>query len=54
MSLQLFRQKQLDIFDVPKSAAHSTLVFKPTVTDDKDDSGTDNVTVEAEEIPQDE
>jgi hypothetical protein len=46
--------KQVDIFDVPESTAHSTLVFKLTVTDDKDDSRTDDVTVEAEQIPQDE
>ena len=46
--------KQVDIFDVPESTAHSTLVFKLTVTDDKDDSGTDDVTVEAEQIPQNE
>lgn len=46
--------KQVDIFDVPESTAHSTLVRKLIVTDDKDDSGTDDVTVEAEQIPQDE
>jgi K319-like protein len=46
--------KQVDIFDVPESTALSTLVFKLTVTDDKDDSGTDDVTVEAEQIPQNE
>ena len=44
---------QVDIFDVPESTAHSTLVCKLIVTDDKDDSGTDDVTVEAEQIPQD-
>ena len=33
--------------------AHSNVVFKLKVTDDKDDSGTDDVTVEAEQIPQD-
>jgi hypothetical protein len=47
-------EKQVTIFDVPESAAHSNIVFKLTFTDDKDDSGTDDVTVEAEYIPQDE
>ncbi|HEY9398563.1 MAG TPA: hypothetical protein VIP29_01565, partial [Nitrososphaeraceae archaeon] len=41
-------------FDVPSSAADSKLVFKLTVTDDKDDSDSDDVTVEVEKIPQDE
>ncbi|MFN2435109.1 MAG: PKD domain-containing protein, partial [Nitrososphaeraceae archaeon] len=46
--------KKVAIFDVPESAADSNLVFKLTVTDDKDDSGTDDVTVEVEQIPQEE
>ena len=46
--------KQVAIFDVPESAADSNLVFKLTVTDDKDDSSSDDVTVEVEQIPQDE
>ena len=41
-------------FDVPSSAADSKLVFKLTVTDDKDDSDSDDVTVVVEKIPQDE
>ena len=31
---------------------YSNLVFKLTVTDDKDDTGEDDVTVEVEQIPQ--
>jgi len=46
--------KKVATFDVPESAADSNLVFKLKVTDDKDDSGTDDVTVEVEQIPQDE
>jgi hypothetical protein len=46
--------KQTANFDVPESAADSNLEFELTVTDDKDDSGTDDVTVEVEQIPQDE
>ena len=42
------------MFDVPESAADSKLVFKLTVTDDKDDTGEDEVTVNVEQIPQDE
>ena len=33
-------------FDVPESAADSTLTFKLTVVDDKDASDSDEVTVE--------
>ncbi|HZA68675.1 MAG TPA: PKD domain-containing protein, partial [Nitrososphaeraceae archaeon] len=39
------------VFDVPESAADSNLVFKLTVTDDKDDTGVDEVTVEVEQVP---
>jgi hypothetical protein len=46
--------KQVAIFDIPESAADSNLVFKLTVTDDRDDSGADDVTVEVEQISQDE
>ena len=46
--------KQVSVFDVPESAADSKLVFKLTVTDDKDDTGEDEVTVDVEQIPQDE
>jgi hypothetical protein len=46
--------KQVAVFDVPESAADSSLVFKLTVTDDKDDNGEDEVTVDVEQIPQDE
>ncbi len=46
--------KQVAVFDVPESAADSKLVFKLTVTDDKDDTGEDEVTVDVEQIPQDE
>src|SRR5687767_4968727 len=46
--------KQVAVFDVPESAADSKLVFKLTVTDDKDDTGEDEVTVNVEQIPQDE
>ena len=45
--------KQVAVFDVPESAADSNLVFKLTVTDDKDDTGEDEVTVDVEQIPQD-
>jgi Concanavalin A-like lectin/glucanases superfamily/Bacterial Ig domain len=44
--------KQVAVFDVPESAADSNLVFKLTVTDDKDDTGDDEVTVAVEQIPQ--
>lgn len=46
--------KQVAVFDVPQSAADSKLVFKLTVTDDKDDTGEDEVTVNVQQIPQDE
>jgi hypothetical protein len=46
--------KQVAVFDVPESAADSNLVFKLIVTDDKDDTGEDEVTVDVEQIPQDE
>lgn len=45
--------KQVAVFDVPESSADSKLVFKLTVTDDKDDTGEDEVTVDVEQIPQD-
>ena len=45
--------KQVAVFDVPESAADSILVFKLTVTDDKDDTGEDEVTVDVEQITQD-
>ena len=44
--------KQVAVFDVPESAADSNLVFKLTATDDKDDPGEDDVTVEVEQIQQ--
>jgi len=44
--------KQVAVFDVPESAADSNLVFKLTVTGDKDDPGEDDVTVEVEQIQQ--
>src|SRR6185295_5585909 len=44
--------KQVAVFDVPESAADSNLVFKLTVTDDKDDTGDDDVTVKVQQIPQ--
>ena len=40
--------EQTASFDVPESAADSTLTFKLTVVDDKDASDTDEVTVEVE------
>ncbi|HVE37493.1 MAG TPA: hypothetical protein VNA18_04790 [Nitrososphaeraceae archaeon] len=40
--------------DIPESAADSNLVFNLTVTDDKDDTGEGEVTVNVEQIPQDE
>jgi hypothetical protein len=46
--------EQTASFDVPPSAADSKLVFTLTVTDDKDDSGSDDVTIDVEQIPQDE
>ena len=49
-----FSKWSCNLSDVPESAADSNFVFKLTVTDDKDDSGTDDVTVQAEQIPQDE
>jgi len=48
VSITISSDKQVTIIDVPESGAHSKLVLKLTVTDDKDDSGTDDVTVEAE------
>ena len=45
--------KKVATFEVPESAADSKLVFKLTVTDDKDDTSDDDVTVEVEQIPQD-
>ena len=42
--------KQVAVFDVPESAADSNLVFKLTVTDDKDDTAEDEVTVEVAEV----
>ena len=45
--------KQVAVFDVPESAADSNLVFKLTVTDDKADTAEDDVTIEVEQIPQD-
>jgi hypothetical protein len=44
--------KQVAVFDVPESAADSNLVFKLTVTDDKDDTADDDVTIEVEQIQQ--
>ncbi len=46
--------KKVAVLDVPESAADSKLEFKLTVTDDKDDTGEDEVTVDVEQIPQDE
>jgi Concanavalin A-like lectin/glucanases superfamily/Bacterial Ig domain len=46
--------KQTASFDVPSSAADSKLVFKLTVTDDKDDSASDDVTVDVGKIADDE
>jgi Concanavalin A-like lectin/glucanases superfamily len=54
VSTTISSDKQVAIFDVPESAADSSLVFKLTVTDDRDDSGADDVTVEVEQISQDE
>ena len=48
VSTTILSEMRVSIFNVPESAAHSNIVFKLTVTDDKDDSGTDDVTVEAE------
>jgi hypothetical protein len=45
--------KRVAVFEVPESAADSNLVFKLTVTDDKADTAEDDVTVEVEQIPQD-
>ena len=42
--------KQTATFDVPESAADSKLVFKLTVVDDKDDSASDEVEIEAQKI----
>ena len=42
--------KQIAVFDVPETAADSNLVFKLTVTDDKGDTGDDDVTVKIEPI----
>jgi hypothetical protein len=44
--------KQVAVFDVPESAADSSLVFKLTVTDDKDATGEDDVTLEVDQISQ--
>jgi Concanavalin A-like lectin/glucanases superfamily/Bacterial Ig domain/PKD domain len=46
--------KQVAVFDVPESAADSNLVFKLTVSDDKSDTAEDDVTIEVEQIQQDE
>ena len=46
--------KQVAVFDVPESAADSNLEFKLTVTDDKDDTAEDEVTIEVEPIPEEE
>ena len=46
--------KQVAVFDVPESAADSNLEFKLTVTDDKDDTGEDEVTIDVEPIPEEE
>ena len=40
--------KQVAVFEVPESAADSNLVFKLTVTDDKDVIGEDDVTIDIE------
>jgi Concanavalin A-like lectin/glucanases superfamily/K319L-like, PKD domain/Bacterial Ig domain len=45
--------KKVAVFDVPDSAADSNLVFKLTVTDDKEDTGDDDVTVKVEQVAQD-
>ncbi len=45
--------KQVAVFDVPESAADSNLVFKLTVSDDKADTAEDDVTIEVEQIQQD-
>ncbi len=42
--------EQTASFDVPESAADSKLVFKLTVTDDKGDSASDDVTIEVQKI----
>src|SRR6188508_75969 len=42
--------KQTATFDVPESAADSKLVFKLTVVDDKGDSASDEVEIEAQKI----
>src|SRR6185503_14108810 len=42
--------KQTATFEVPESAAGSKLVFKLTVVDDKDDSASDEVEIEAQKI----
>ena len=42
--------KQTATFEVPESAADSKLVFKLTVVDDKDDSASDEVEIEAQKI----
>ena len=44
--------KQVAVFDIPESAADSNLVFKLTVTDDKDDTAEDDVTIEITQIQQ--
>src|SRR6188768_1930098 len=42
--------KQTATFDVPESAADSKLVFKLTVVDDKDDSGSDDATIDVSKV----
>ena len=44
--------KQVAVLDVPESVADSTLVFKLTVTDDKDATGEDDVTIKINELAQ--
>ena len=45
--------KKIAVFDVPEKAADSNLVFKLTVTDDKDATGDDDVTIKIGQIAQD-
>ena len=42
--------EQTASFDVPESAADSKLVFKLTVVDDKDDSASDDVTIDVSKV----
>jgi len=44
--------KQVAVLDIPESVADSTLVFKLTVTDDKDATGEDDVTIKINEQKQ--